>query len=101
MHFQCDIYMPINRRSLISAFSFPQGDRRRHNGLRAPSLGDYQLRIHGGGRDGAAEQTRPHTLLPHTHLGAGTSPLTDGAVRPELGRSSRGPGRSPRRKFCL
>ena len=34
-------------------------------------------------------------------LGAGTSPLTDGGVRPELGRSSRGPGRSPRRKFCL
>jgi hypothetical protein len=34
-------------------------------------------------------------------LGAGTSPLTDGGVRPELGRSSRGPGRSPRRNFCL
>ena len=32
-------------------------------------------------------------------LGAGTSPPTDGGVRPELGRSSRGPGRSPGRKF--
>ena len=34
-------------------------------------------------------------------LGAGTSPLTDGGVRPELGRSSRGPGRgAPEQNFA-
>ena len=32
-------------------------------------------------------------------LGAGTSPLTDGGVRPELGRSSTGSGAEPQKKI--
>ena len=53
------------------------------------------------GRCAPGRPWQPGHCLALRALGAGTSPLTDGGVRPELGRSSRGPGRSPRRKFCL
>ena len=82
---------PISRGSTVSMIAL--------GGRRGPHRSGSRCR---GRPIERREAGREGCLWPNAaSLGAGTSPLTDGGVRPELGRSSRGPGRSPRRKFCL